>query len=234
MNTLTTQPATRRRIAAATGFLMALGLFVAMTDTAGASGNGGGSIGGDAPPSQGTQTGGGQGGGNNGGGAGEQPDGDNILYNPNFFRPTGQSGSWNNGANALVSDNVRAQAPGAVQHVFQTFGLSIPPGNTIAGIEVKLDSRYSSSAGTISVDLSWNGNNYTSAKITPTLTSSDAVYTLGSPSDTWGRSWTASEFSNANFRVRVTASGASLDLDGIEVRVYHQATGGGDGGGGAI
>lgn len=197
------------------------------------SGAGGSSaaIGGAGPAGQGVQTGGGDGGG---GGAGQQNDGANIVQHPNFFRPTGQSGSWNNGANALISDGTRAQAPDTVTHVFQDFGFSVPTGNTIVGIEVKLDTRYSGSPGVINVDLSWNGNNYTSPKATPTLTSTDAVYTLGSPSDTWGRSWVPSEFSNANFRVRVGAGVSLLDLDGIEVRIYHQTGGGGDGGGGAI
>jgi hypothetical protein len=199
-------------------------------------GSGGGgssaSIGGDAPAGQGVQTGG----GNEGGGeAGQGEDGDNIASNPNFFRPTGQSGSWTNGANALLSDNLRAQAPSATTHVFNGFGFTIPEGNTIQGIEVKLDSRYSNSAGTISVELSHNsGTNYTTPKSTPTLATSDAVYTLGSPSDNWGRSWAPSELGDATFRVRVTASVADLQLDGIEVRIYHQASGGGGGGGGAL
>ena len=200
----------------------------------GISGGGGrtASIGGAPPAGQGDRTGGDDDGG---GEAGEVDEGADIIGNPNFFRPSAHSGSWTNGGNALLSDGVRAQAPSTVSHVFNTFGFTVPTGNTIQGIEVKLDSRYSSSAGTISVDLSWNaGSNYTSTKLTPTLTATDAVYTLGSESDTWGRSWSSSEFSDANLRVRVTAGISLLELDGIEVRIYHQAAGGGGGGGGGI
>jgi penicillin-binding protein-related factor A (putative recombinase) len=199
---------------------------------------GGGSsarFGGDAPPGAGIVSGGGPGGGQGDTPLGQDNDGDNIAPDPNFFRPTGQSGDWTNGANALISNNTRAQAPGTVSHVFRDFGFSIPGGNTISGIIVKLDSRYSSGQGTISVDLSYNeGANYSETRTTPTLTASDVVYTLGGVSDVWGRSWTPTQLNNTNFRVRVTANTALLELDGIEVSIYHQATGGGAGGGGAF
>jgi hypothetical protein len=52
---------------------------------------------------------------------------------------------------------------------------------------------------------------------------------VGGPADSWGRSWTAAELSNPNFRVRVTnvASSTSRDfsLDWIAVRVSHQGGG---------
>ncbi len=202
------------------------------SNTGSSGGGSSASIGGAPPAGQGVQTGGGEEGG---GEAGQETDGENIAPNPNFLRPSAQSGGWTNGGNALVSDNTRAQAPSATTHVFNGFGFAIPVTNTIVGIEVKLDSRYSNQAGTIAVDLSWNtGSNYTSTKLTPTLANTDAVYTLGGPTDAWGHSWTPAEFSDATLRVRVLSSIADLQLDGIEVRVYHQATGGGGGGGGAI
>ena len=32
----------------------------------------------------------------------------------------------------------------------------------------------------------------------------EATYSFGGAADTWGKAWTAGEFSNANFRVRFT------------------------------
>jgi hypothetical protein len=75
--------------------------------------------------------------------------------------------------------------------------------------------------------LSWNnGASWTTAKSTGTLTTSEATYTLGSPTDTWGRAWSVADFSNTNFRLRVidVASSTSRDfsLDWVAVRVtYH-------------
>ncbi len=87
------------------------------------------------------------------------------------------------------------------------------------------------------LELSWDGGtSWTSADTTPTLTTTDTVRVLGGPSDLWGHGWSSSEFSNGNFRVRVTAAPSSntVQLDAIQVRVYHNATGGGGGGGGEI
>jgi hypothetical protein len=36
-----------------------------------------------------------------------------------------------------------------------------------------------------------------------TLSTTEATYGLGSPSDTWGRTWSSSDFNNASFRLRV-------------------------------
>jgi hypothetical protein len=48
---------------------------------------------------------------------------------------------------------------------------------------------------------------------------------LGSPSDTWGRTWTAADLGNANFRVRVistsSTTGRDFFLDWVPVRVTY-------------
>src|SRR5690606_2710079 len=57
------------------------------------------------------------------------------------------------------------------------------------------------------LSLSWNnGSTYTSEKIT-TLPSVENITSHGGPTDTWGRSWSPSEFSNGNFRVKVNRTG---------------------------
>jgi len=89
----------------------------------------------------------------------------------------------------------------------------------------------------VDVELSWDGGgSWTTIKSSPTLTTADAVRTLGSQSDLWGRTWTATELTNPNFAVRVTGNPSSntISLDAIQVRVYHTAGGGGSGGGGGI
>ena len=100
---------------------------------------------------------------------------------------------------------------------------------------MKIEANASTNAGTIDVDLSWDGGStYTSTKATATLTTGDVVYTLGGTADTWGRSWSGTEFSNANFRMRITGQPSSntVQIDAIQVKVHHVAGGGGGGGGG--
>ena len=52
--------------------------------------------------------------------------------------------------------------------------------------------------------LSWNGGtNYTSSDILGPFGTTDAIQTAGNPTNTWGHAWTLSEFSNANFRLKI-------------------------------
>jgi hypothetical protein len=195
-------------------------------------------IGGDAPAGAGVQGGGGQGGGQTSNESGQGADGANIAPDPDFFRPT-QTGDvydeWTDPSFAYQSDGDSAQGTAGKRQNYGGFGFAIPGSNTIQGIQVKLDASATTPAGTIQVGLSWDGGfSVTTLEATPTLTASDVVYTLGGVSNTWGRSWTPTEFNNTNFRVRVLGFDESntVLLDAIEVRVYHTAGGGGGGGGG--
>ncbi|MCB9814237.1 hypothetical protein H6784_02350 [Candidatus Nomurabacteria bacterium] len=182
------------------------------------------------------------GGGDDGGGEVGQPvDGENIAADVNFFRPTATGdidNEWTNPSNAFLSDGVYATAATInLKQSYDTFGFNIPGSNTIEGIAVKLDISGTTASGTVDVSLSWDGgSSYTTAKATPALIGTDVVYTVGGASDKWGRSWTPANFSNALFRLRVTAQpgGNTLNLDALEVRIFHQAGGGGAGGGGGI
>ncbi len=115
------------------------------------------------------------------------------------------------------------------KHLYYNYNFSIPGGATIQGIEVRLDAKVdsTSNAPKMCVQLSWDGGvTWTTAKSTTTLTTVEATYTLGSASDTWGRTWSDTNFSNTNFRVRIinVASNAQRDfsLDWVAVRVTYQ------------
>jgi myo-inositol-hexaphosphate 3-phosphohydrolase len=115
------------------------------------------------------------------------------------------------------------------KHRFYNYGVSVPTGATIKGIEVRLDAKVDSTSGSpkLCVQLSWNGGaTWTAAKATPRLTTSEATYMLGSATDTWGRSWTVGDLTDTSFRVRVisVASSTSRDfsLDWVAVRVTYQ------------
>jgi len=119
------------------------------------------------------------------------------------------------------------------KHRFFNYGISIPAGATVNGIEVRLDARADSTASApkMCVQLSWDGGaTWTSAKSTATLGTSMSTFILGSPTDTWGRTWSSTNLADANFRVRVinVSSSTSRDffLDWVAVRVTYSGGGG--------
>ena len=118
------------------------------------------------------------------------------------------------------------------KHRFFNYGFSIPAGATIAGIEVRLDARADSTGSSprMCVQLSWDGGaTWTAARATGTLGTTMSTFVLGSPTDTWGRTWTPANLSDASFRVRVinVASSTSRDfsLDWVAVRVTYSGGG---------
>jgi len=115
------------------------------------------------------------------------------------------------------------------KHLFYNYGFSLPVGATITGIEVRLDAWVDSASNSpqMCVQLSWDGGvTWTTAKSTPTLTASEATYLLGSATDTWGRTWSDANFTNANFRVRViniaSSTARDFSLDWVAVKVHYR------------
>ena len=102
-------------------------------------------------------------------------------------------------------------------------------GTTILGIQVQLKGKVSStkSSPRFCVQLSWDGGTtWTTGQSTGTLTTANAIYSLGSASDTWGRAWIATELSNANFKVRIVdlanSTSRTFSLDSVAVNVTYQ------------
>ncbi len=147
-----------------------------------------------------------------------------------------------NAANAGADDNLYAvdnnsgtntstscTATTKDRHRFQNYGISIPGSAVIQGIELRLNSKVDSTSGSprFCVQLSWDGGvTWTATKTSATLSTAETTYILGGVVDTWGRTWSASDFNDANFRVRLTsvASNTSRDfsLDWVAVRVRYQ------------
>ena len=94
------------------------------------------------------------------------------------------------------------------RHRFRDFSLGLPGSVAlVSGIQVRADVGMNNNGGTsrLCVELSWNGGtSWTAAKFVTLSGSAVAQYNVGGILDTWGRVWTASDFSNANFRVRLT------------------------------
>ena len=113
------------------------------------------------------------------------------------------------------------------RHRFYNYGLSIKNSCGISGIEVRVDWWLDGLGGSNSLDLelSWDGGaSWTAAKTDPVESTTEHTTILGSPTDTWGRTWSAEEFKNTKFRLRVTSngvSGRSHFLDWVPVKVYY-------------
>lgn len=112
-------------------------------------------------------------------------------------------------------------------HRFYDYGLTLPTGHVVAGIEVRLDAKVDSTAGApkICVQLSWNGGtNWTTIKNTTTLSTGEASYILGSLTDTWGTFWDGTKIANGNFIVRVvdvsSSTARDFSLDWVSVRLH--------------
>ena len=118
---------------------------------------------------------------------------------------------------------------GKDRHRYYNYGISSPSNSSTLGIEVRLDASVGNVSGTrfMCVELSWDGGaSWTAAKTTPALSGTPTTYTLGSASDTWGRTWNVTDdFTDANFRVRITNvsddTSQQFVLDWVAVRVTH-------------
>jgi uncharacterized protein YjiK len=115
------------------------------------------------------------------------------------------------------------------RHLFYGFGINLPAGATVTGIEVRLEAKVDSRTGTpkMYVQLSPDGGaTWTTARVTATLATTDTVYTLGGTSNLWGRTWTGTQLSDTNFRVRIinvaTSISRDFSLDQIAVRVSYR------------
>ena len=133
--------------------------------------------------------------------------------------------------NSGNNTNTSCTNTGKDKHNYYNYNLNLPLGASIKGIEVRLDAKISRSTTNNApfecAQISWDGGvTWTATKSTTTLTTSTATYLLGSATDTWGRAWSAGDFNNTNFRVRLINVAAStirtFSLDGIAVRVTYQ------------
>jgi hypothetical protein len=154
--------------------------------------------------------------------------GDNNGYQTNPGNASADDNQYAVDTNSGTNTNTSCTNSGKDKHNFYNYGFNLPGAAVIYGIEVRVNARADSSSGSprICVQLSSDGGaTWTAAKTTTNLTTSEATYILGSGSDTWGRAWTGSNFSDANFRVRVIdiASSTSRDfsLDWIRVNVRY-------------
>lgn len=153
-------------------------------------------------------------------------DGDGFASNPT--RAYTDNNSFAVDTNSGNGTGVDCAGVDKDKHRFYNYDINVPPGADIDGIDVRLDARVDNTAGAprMCVQLSWDGGTtWTTAKTTNNLTTSEVAYTLGNASDTWGRSWTETDLTNSNFRLRVVNISSDVNrdfsLDWAAVRIYY-------------
>ncbi len=116
------------------------------------------------------------------------------------------------------------------RHTFWGYALGVPStAAAIAGITIVAVGDQSNNGGTTSlcVQLSWDGGGtWSTARSVAMTTNTTTAYTLGGPTDTWGRRWVPENLITANFRVRVidvsTQPAKTFRLDYLGVAVTYQ------------
>ena len=157
------------------------------------------------------------------------------------FRSPSSTGTtwdeWTSPSNAYSSNDSRATTFGLTstnEQDYSDFSFSVPSGATIDGIEIEVEAQRLQTDQDLDVQLSWDGgSSFTSAKTNTINTSSDSVYTYGSSVDTWGRTWSDTDFSDANFLLYAkdtTSTNRTISTDHIRVKIHYTPSGGGGGG----
>jgi hypothetical protein len=156
-----------------------------------------------------------------------------AQYNTGWQDPSQDAGDFSAPFQAYHDGGGAAIAGDGEVHQYWGYSFNIPSGAQINGIEVRLDAWYSHcdvQTGRFYVELSWDGGvswtstGYNTGEL---ACPHEATFILGGPSDTWGRTWTTSELSLENFRIRITAEGYNpegepfIHLDWAPVRVYY-------------
>ena len=140
-------------------------------------------------------------------------------------------GDWLNMTTTRINtaDNSRATTTAGTfdPATINNFSFGLSSGVTIDGIEVNTEfsNTLGTATATLQVSLSWdNGTNYTATKSDTVTSTTDKNSTLGGATDTWGRTWTDTEFANGTFLVKVegkTTVGGTCRLDFFQIKVYY-------------
>ena len=143
-----------------------------------------------------------------------------------YYEGNATGGTCADPENVLVSDDIRATCPTGQNVLVSGFGLNgiVPSTATNIMLNVEVEANRSSSTPTAAVSLSWQGGTtFTSATNTSNFnSSSDQIRTVPTSSATacqnFGRTWSWSELSDANFVVKVQTNSQTLNVDRIRVR----------------
>jgi hypothetical protein len=154
--------------------------------------------------------------------------GDNNGYETSAINAYADDSVYAQDNNSGTTTSTSYLDTGKDRHTYYNYGLNIPVNASIQGIEIRLDAWADKTQNTplIYVQLSWDGgNSWTNALATSGLGRSQATFIVGSDTNLWGRSWSPSDLSDANFRVRLIDVSSStirdFRLDWVAIQVTY-------------
>ncbi len=134
-------------------------------------------------------------------------------------------------ANVQSSDDVYASDNDDQEQDWSNFGFpAIPAGSTIDGVEVRIEAKSSdTSSCDLGMRVSWNNGPSNISTTVDDLTGTDSVLVFGGPNSTFGRTWTANDFTDANFVLKTSGldpgnnctDSATTYIDHIQAKVYY-------------
>ena len=142
--------------------------------------------------------------------------------------------NWTTPNNAKLSDDAYAIYNNTAQNrlICTQYGFALPASATILGIEVLIEGNGTSGTTAqreIQVALTKDGNNEFGDRLLELNQTSDTTQTLGSSTDLWSTAWGQSDIDTTTFGVRIwddDATAAALNIDHVQIRVYHTVGGG--------
>ena len=148
------------------------------------------------------------------------------YFSPSAAAVNGKT-AWTNPSFSFSSNDQYTSTAGKNKQLkLSAFNITPIQGNSIInGIEVTLEGH--TDGRQVNVAISGNaGVSWTSAKTSGLpIGSADSVQILGGSIDKWGGTWTADNFTNTQFRVRVTSASTNngfVYIDHVQVKVYFQ------------
>jgi len=154
--------------------------------------------------------------------------GDNNGYEVNPANACALNGSTARDINTGTTNSLSCADAGQDRHRFWGYAFGLPGSvSSLNGISVQPTVKVNNNGGTslICAQLSWDGGTSWTATKSVGVTNGLVTYTLGSPTDTWGHTWTLAQLNTTNFRVRLidvaSMPGKDVDLDAIQVQVSY-------------
>jgi hypothetical protein len=148
--------------------------------------------------------------------------------------PTAATG-WTSSSNVFSSNNVYATASLAASAQSANldvtgFGVNLPAGSTVVGIEAEIERKASNTSSIEDYDvflLKAGAPSGSDKASTTDWTTTDSTRTYGSSSDLWGTTWTEAQVEASNFGIRLkarnlTTSTRTASVDYVTITIHYQ------------
>ena len=151
------------------------------------------------------------------------------------YATTDVNSRWNDPEKVFAEDNKQASGTFLRLQEYADFNFDIPSGKRITGITISTEAKLATFVGwaNLEYEMSWDAGATWTDKQTATWPCLVWIFCFfeehikGDRTDTWGREWAISDFSNTNFRLQILGGGvgvgADLWVDYIRIKVHYES-----------